>query len=209
MRSDVAELAPDFPEGFTWDLEREMGHYPVTLHPYDSDYFEKYVGYAETEMGRRITEERVGLVSRFHHGFLLDVGIGSGAFIEARPWTRGFDINPRAVAWLKDRDLWRDPADGELVAVSLWDVIEHIPEPRDLLDRVSKWVFCCLPIFDGPYHVLRSKHFRTDEHVHYWTLSGFIRYLGEAGFGCVWHGTPEIVLGREDIHTFVFRRVDR
>ena len=71
---------------------------------------------------------------------------------------------------------------------------------------VERLVFLCLPLFTGPEHVLRSKHFRPDEHYWYWTYEGLLWWMGEHGFTCIEHGTPESLLGREDIHTFVFNR---
>ena len=39
---------------------------------------------------------------------------------------------------------------------------------------VERLVFLCLPLFTGPEHVLRSKHFRPEEHCWYWTRDGLL-----------------------------------
>ena len=190
-----------------WLPERGMGFYPVIEQPYDQAYWDKYVGYADTDLGRELTQSRINLVNSYTKAEVVDVGIGCGDFIMSRPVnTYGFDINPVGVAWLKERGLWRDPT-GEIVfAVSFWDVLEHIPDPAAILDNVERFVFVSLPLFTGPEHVLGSKHFRRDEHCWYWTYDGLLWWMGEHGFECLEHCTPESLLGREDIHTFVFRR---
>lgn len=192
---------------FVWLPEVGLGHYPVTEKPYDAAYWAKYVGYAGTTMGRRINGARNALVARYWDGAVLDVGIGCGQFVEGRPNTRGYDVNPVGMAWLLERDLWTDPYLGVSSAVTLWDVFEHIHEPDKLLENVAQWVFMSLPIFDGPDHVLRSKHYRTDEHVWYFTRRGLLHFMEENGFRCVEHNTAESLLGREDIGSFAFRRL--
>lgn len=191
-----------------WIPERGMGYYPVSAPPpYDAAYFDKYVGYAATTMGQGITDARVELVNRYTLGEVVDVGVGCGTFIMARgALTYGFDINPAGRHWLIDRDLWKDPTSVPVQAASFWDALEHIQDPAPILDNVGQWVFVSLPLFTGPDHVLSSKHFRRDEHYWYWTREGLIWWMGEHGFECVEHATPESLLGREDIHTFVFRR---
>lgn len=198
--------------GLVWLPERGMGYYPVAETPYDGEYFEKYVEYAETPMGQELDRTRVGLVTRHSPPGtrVVDVGIGCGAFVDAlRPHreTYGYDVNPAGVEWLEARGLLVDPFETVVDAVTFWDVIEHIPDVHRLLENVQQWVFASLPIFTGPDHVLRSKHFRKDEHCWYWTRDGFIGWMAEHGFECVEHGTPESIAGREDIHSFALRRV--
>ena len=193
-----------------WLPRRGMGFYPVIGDPYDQDYFDKYLRYARTPLGASLTQARVNLVNRYtmdeDH---VDVGIGCGAFIERRELqipTYGYDINPAGVAWLKKRDLWLDPRESEVGSASFWDVVEHIADPGAILKNVTHQVFMSTPLFTDAEHVLRSKHFRPDEHCWYWTRDGLLWWMGKHGFDCVEHGTPESLIGREDIHTFVFNR---
>lgn len=157
-------------------------------------------------------QARVEFVNRHYQGALVDVGIGSGAFIERRnaaaegETTFGFDVNPVAQEWLLQRDLFFDPYRVRVPAISLWDVMEHIPDFRALLARVSEWVFVSIPIFRDGQHVLASKHFRKDEHIWYFTSDGLIQAFGDCGFDVVATNTMETELGREDIGTFAFRR---
>ena len=187
-----------------------MGYYPVTDQPYDQNYWDKYVGYAKSEMGRKITEARIKWVNQWASGLpVVDVGIGCGHFIEERVKTDptlGFDINPVGVRWLEDRSLLVSPYETEVDAVSFWDVIEHIHNPEPLLRNVRQYVFASIPIFRDASQVLTSKHFRKDEHCWYWTARSFPTFMGWFGFDFIGASRFETDLGREDIMTFSFKR---
>ena len=136
----------------------------------------------------------------------MDVGIGGGRFVSERPLTWGFDVNPAAVAWLKGRDLFHDPYEHLVDAVTFWDSLEHIHDPRPLLANVRKFVFVSLPIFEDVAHVLRSKHFKKEEHCWYFSARGFESFMLSLGFQMVERNTMEQSC-REDISSYVFRRV--
>lgn len=195
--------------GLVWLPEVGMGRLHVVEAPYDDAYFAKYETYAATRMGRAITEARVAMVNRRTDGHVVDVGIGCGAFIERRSgWTWGFDVNPAGVEWLHRNGRWRDPYAAPVDAVTLWDVLEHIPDPTPLLRNVRRWVFVSLPIVpaDGP-PPLDWKHLRRDEHCWYWTRAGFERWMAGHGFELVEASDVEVQLGRDDVGSFTFRRV--
>lgn len=193
-----------------WWPERGMGWFPAqpTDQTYDQAYWDKYVGYAETRTGRLLNAARVGLASRhIEDGHtMVDIGIGCGSFLEARPGTMGYDVNPVAMRWLKGRGLWLDPYEQEVDAVSCWDALEHIPDPGRLVERVRTSVLLSIPIFDSAEHVLRSKHFRKDEHYWYFTEGGLIRWFDNYGFSLEERSRVEEDYGREDIGTYAFRR---
>lgn len=194
--------------GLVWSEELGMGWYPVTESPYNEAYFEKYKGYAATTMGRDITAARVAFVERHAPGIkLVDVGIGCGDFVETRGGeTYGFDVNPAGIEWLVEREKFVDPRWSPFPAASYWDALEHIHEPRQILDQVEGWVFVSVPIFQDQGHVLRSRHFRPDEHVWYWTREGFERWMMAAGFRLRGHSDFETRMGRDGIETFAFER---
>lgn len=198
--------------GLIWLPERGMGYYPVQGNPYDKAYFRKYQEYAATELGKALTESRLEIIKRFglDRERILDVGIGCGAFIEARRETGlptwGYDTSPVAEEWLKHRSWWADPYEYRTPVSTFWDSLEHLRDPETLLGTVTDWAFVTLPLFTDARHILASKHFRKDEHRWYWTREGFLNWMREQGFECLEHSTPETLLGREDIHTFVFKR---
>ena len=181
---------------------------------YDQAYMNRYAALAATPIGRRIIVGRLRLVERYvspTSGGLLDVGIGSGAFLEAaaaRGWTvYGDDVNPAARGWLEDHGYtWR----GWPVAVATyWDSLEHIQSPwQNVLCTGARWVFISTPVYSGPDEVRRSKHCKPGEHLWYFSPGGLIRGMGALGYQLRlqsdWESSPTI--GRESIGTFVFEK---
>lgn len=195
-----------------WDSTTGIGFLPVTesaSEVYNKEYFEKYEGYAQTEMGEAITKFRAEFVRKHHKGSVIDVGIGSGAFVSAHGNAHGFDVNPVAIQWLKERNMWADPltCSPRPVALTFWDSLEHILNAADYVMSATTWVFMSIPIFDGRKHVLKSKHFRPDEHYWYWSYKGITAWMGTLGFGVVSYSLKEVELGRDGIMTFAFKRI--
>lgn len=195
---------------FEWSEDLGVGFYPVSdpRPVYNADYFKKYLGYAETEMGKKLTKARIDLVNR-HVGestTVVDIGIGCGHFLAERPNTFGYDVNPMAIRCLLMKDLWWDPYQYEASVVTMWDSLEHMRWPEDLLRRVTSWVFTSIPIFANKEHALTSKHYREDEHYWYFTRDGLIALMSKRGYECIEQNPMEIQLGREDILSFAFRR---
>lgn len=194
--------------GFVWLPEIGMGRYPVVRchRPYDAEYFSRYQAMADTDMGRQLTAARIQLVARHYNGPLLDVGIGAGQFVEVRPDTRGFDVNPAGIEWLNQRGLWADLYGDRYPALSFWDSLEHIDRPDVAVAKAERFVFISVPIFESGDHVLRSKHFRKTEHIWYWTHDGLVKWFSEQGFRLVEHNIIESELGREGIGSYAFER---
>jgi hypothetical protein len=194
-----------------WFPEQGFGYFPATggTQIYDEAYFEKYRGYAQTEMGARLNVARIALVARHYTGHLIDIGIGSGAFVNARPFTWGYDVNPAGIAWLKAQEKLWNPYRQPCLAMSFWDSLEHIPDFPKLLEQVEDSVFIALPIFAAPGDVLLSKHYRKDEHYWYFTRWGLIKFMAGLGWQLLEVSDVETILGREGIASFAFRRVSR
>ncbi len=190
-----------------WDEERGVGYYPVKSPVYGREYWEKYQGYAKTPMGDAITAARVLLVSRHlkPEELLVDVGIGDGSFIKARPNTYGEDINPWAIQWMKDNGKLINPNWGA-ENYSFWDSLEHFSHPEEAVAKVRNMCFVSIPTFRGREHVLKSKHYRKDEHYWYFTATGLVDWFNSMGLARIAANTWESHLGREDISTFVFKR---
>lgn len=189
-----------------WYQELGIGYYPVSEQPYDLAYFEKYKAMAETDIGKALNKARIDLVNKYTDKDVLDIGIGSGAFIKERLNTKGFDINPFAVEWLIENKLYKHFFDNSN-SLTFWDSLEHIHNPKMLLESAKEYVFISCPIYDGLNRLLESKHFRKDEHCWYWTHKGLINFMQYYGFEIIEMNWQESDLGRQDIASFVFKRI--
>lgn len=176
------------------------------LVAYDRAYYDKCAGYEGQEIERLITQARIDLVARHYSGEVLDIGIGSGAFIKARPQTYGFDVNPVATEWLRRNDLW-SPSIGTFGAVTFWDVLEHVPDPSRYLNLIGGLVFASIPVFDDLRTIRKSKHYRPGEHLYYWTEHGFCDWMTAHGFLLLESNDDETRAGRDSIQSFAFKRV--
>jgi hypothetical protein len=198
-----------------WLPAHQIGYCQVDdTDVYNKTYFEKYLQYQGTEIWKSLNQFRLSFVARHYTDALIDVGIGCGDYITARRTlypnveTWGFDINHVAVEWLQARRLYVNPYNELPTAITLWDVMEHIQDFPDLLARVQKWVFISTPIYHDDAHVLRSKHFRPDEHYWYFTHRGLVNIMRDLGFECVQSSDAESRIGREDIRTYAFKRME-
>lgn len=170
---------------------------------YDEDYLNKCAGYEGTDICDRIHSARISLVDKYYNREVLDIGIGSGEFIKRRPNTFGYDVNPQAVKWLKEKNLYRDDFET-FSAFTMWDVLEHIENPHEYLEKMRGLLFLSLPIFDDLDKVRESKHYRPGEHLYYFTHHGLIMWLYEYGFDLIESNDLETQAGRESIKSYVF-----
>jgi len=203
----MKSFSDELKNGLVWLPALGMGYFPVPKgRPYDKEYFSRYQQMSDTPMGHALTQARIQLVARHYAGPLVDVGIGAGQFVEARPDTRGYDVNPAGIDWLKQRGRWADLYAGRYPALAFWDALEHIDRPDVAVAKAEEWVFVSVPIFTGGDAILQSRHFRKTEHLWYWTHAGLIRWFDGQGFDCIEHNTAETELGREGIGSYAFRR---
>jgi hypothetical protein len=205
------------PDDWSWD--DGIGFLPFTkerIVKYDKAYFEKYVGYAQTDQGKSINLMRMGMVSSWITDLpqttILDVGIGCGMFVQGmRSFgykCYGTDVNPQGVKWLQKKG-WILPHTTPANVLTFWDVLEHIEEPRLLFNyHIPEWVFVCMPIYRDENHVFQSKHYRPGEHCWYFTEYGIRRFMLSHGYDCVEMNQKETILGgREDIYSFAFKKI--
>lgn len=193
-----------------WDDTLGVGYYPVELvGQYDQSYWNRYVSYKSSSIAEALMKARADLVTRLYgNAPLVDIGIGSGHFIETRGGaTYGYDVNPVAIRWLLDKNLWKDPYAVDPEAVACWDSLEHMSRPEALVRCVRSMIFLSIPIFLDPDHVIRSKHYKPSEHFWYFTRDGITQWMRRYGFSLVEENHMETNLGREDIGTFVFKRI--
>lgn len=172
---------------------------------YNGSYFDKCANYRGTEIAEKINKARVSLVRRHTESTVLDIGIGSGEFIESIGNAYGFDINDAAVRWLEERGLYRGDLEN-FHAFTFWDVLEHIENPGEYFNRIRGYVFCSLPIFDSLDEIRESKHYRPNEHLYYFTLDGFAFWMECYGFRCLETNNCETQAGRDSIRSFAFFR---
>lgn len=198
--------------GFTWSDDMGYGHIPVKSQPYDEKYFDKYVAYAASARGQQINQFRLSFISQFivSGPTICDVGIGCGAFVSAMKAAghkiSGYDINPAGVDWLKKFGFYRDPHKRRVDVLTFWDVLEHIEDMETILSCARKWVFVSMPIYQNMHHCILSRHFRPDEHCHYFTRDGFVRRMRSYRWDLCGWSLGESLAGREDIESFAFRR---
>lgn len=203
---DISLLGSLTENCLSWFPELEMGWYPVTESPYDSEYWVRYRQMDQTPCGVELTRRRLDLVEAYWNGMVVDIGIGGGRFVSEHQRAKGYDINPDAVRWLHENDKWFDPYAAQVPAVAFWDSLEHIHNPEPLLANVTHLAFISTPIYKDHAHVLRSKHYRPTEHCWYFTVAGLERFMARFGFNLLEHNSMEQECGREDIGTFVFGR---
>ncbi len=153
---------------------------------YDSAYAEKYRAYEETETGRAINSLRNAMTYRelFTEADTVDVGIGYGTFIIDTD-RKGWDVNPVAIAWLTATNMLFDPTKNKIKYATFWDSLEHIDDPKELLDNITDGVAMSIPYLvlnnQVPDNVdidklmddlLQWKHHRVDEHLWYFIEIG-------------------------------------
>lgn len=194
----------------------------INLVPYDQNYFNKYVTYENTPISRKLLRFRSKLVVKYcGKQPVLDIGIGSGSFVRYHKAKKvyGFDICETAIDWLKKKNAYTNPwieTRPDIKGYCFWDSFEHIVQPSVVLSNVpaGTHVFISIPIIPDDSQIVgledlamwmyQWKHFRPNEHVHYWTSSGLKRYMKNIGFSFITHKKDEVDIGRQDIGSFVF-----
>lgn len=187
--------------------------YQINPQPYSysKEYWDNYNSLENTEISRKLNAFRCKFVEKYADS-VLDVGIGSGAFLKntcAKGY--GFDINPFAVDYLKEKNQFFDPYETEnypFKAWTFWDCIEHMANPKLLLSKVKQdqFVFVSLPIFSDLTKVKQSKHYKPNEHVIYFTARGLLNYFVDLNLKCLEISDAESVIGRENILSFAFQK---
>jgi hypothetical protein len=90
--------------------------------------------------------------------------------------------------------------------MTFWDSLEHIPDPKPLLDLITDYAFVSTPIYKNLHTLKTSKHYKPNEHVWYFTRDGIIQFMKAHGFQLLETSDVETQLGREAIESFVFAR---
>lgn len=191
-----------------WFPEKCYGYYPISVSC-NKDYFSEYKKYDNTDTGKQITRARIDIVKKYYSGKVLDVGIGSGHFIKNHGNAYGYDVGESAIYWLIKNGLFKSLYEFKHNAITFWDSLEHIENPATAINQSNKYVFVSMPIYKDCNDVLCSKHFKKDEHYWYFTHIGIVSFFFENGFVLVEHNDIESQLGRENIGTYVFEKVQQ
>ena len=139
--------------------------------------------YYKDEFKERASSLRLDLITSYRSGSrLLDVGCGKGQFVQvakARGWDAwGVELDEGACVYASERlglttvlngSLDHEQLPGEFDVVTLWDVIEHVPDPVGILRSASK------KLRTGGLIVVRTANVRSwtfDKHRHKWWAFG-------------------------------------
>lgn len=182
--------------------------------PYDAEYLAKCQAYADSDIAKAVNAGRCALLLRHlaAEASVLDIGAGSGAFVRAAvSWgfaAKGFDVIPETAKQLRAEGLFADDA-VEFEAVTLWDVLEHIEDPADVLRtvRAGALLFVSVPIFSDLHAVRESKHYRPGEHLYNWAAPGLVDWMRLHGFKLLEQSDHETAAGRDSIGAFAFKKV--
>lgn len=170
-----------------------------------------YTNYIKDEPNIRKTfQRRLRRLEQFvtRKGTALDVGCAAGFFLaeaQARGWqVEGLDVSTFAVNYTRDRfgfpaqqgsftDLDFPHAPYDLI--TLWDVIEHVPDPQAYIKRAAELlgsggvIALATPDVDSiPAHLTGKRwvgYKLSEEHLYYFSRKTLSRMLNDAGFEVV------------------------
>lgn len=167
-----------------------------------------YTNYIQDEANIRKTfRRRLRRLERFvtRKGAALDVGCAAGFFMaeaDARGWqVEGLDVSSFAVNYTRDHFGFpaRQGSFTELPfeaqhydLITLWDVIEHVPDPKAYIERAAELVkrggmiALATPNVDSlPAHLTGKRwvgYKLSEEHLYYFSRQTLTRMLDKAGF---------------------------
>lgn len=156
---------------------------------YNSVYAERFKQRAKTALGKKIIRSRWSLVEKYCKGNLnlLDYGCASGAFHKASKNgfnTSGYDINPNYG--------YINCPDDRVDILTMWDVIEHLHDPSTVLNKFKpKYLFLCTPNVEAASELAEWKHYRPDEHLHYFSLKTLTELLNKHSYRVLEHNFIE------------------
>lgn len=158
-------------------------------------------------------------------GKLLDVGCGGGEFV-AQAKQRGFlptgfDYERRMVALAREKGIADVEAgefsefcarrrEGEFEVITLFDVLEHTPEPARLVARLKPLlkpgghVVITLPNADRPLPWGREEHDYPPHHFTRWTPRAMRGFLERQGFAVVHQEAGELKVSYLADHFFFY-----
>ena len=139
-------------------------------------------------------------------GDLLDIGCGPGFFLEAARdcgWqVAGMEMNERCVVLLQELDIpvHTEPLEESTLpansfeCVSMWEVLEHLQEPRVALERIHQLLrpggvlLICVPNFGSLINRILHEEagtFSGYTHINFFTIDTLTRMQQDCGFEVV------------------------
>ncbi len=205
---DDGDLRLCLPAGVAYQADMRAGRVE-----YGEDYFQKVCAYEGSEIARAVNVGRCQLLERHlaPGARVLDWGAGSGAFMRVARTVgfevHGFDVIEETERWLRAVG-WYSCNPVLFDALTVWDVLEHLENPAELLAQVHPWgkVFVSIPVFTDLRRIRASRHYRPGEHLYYWTADGFVQWMVGQGFRLLETSDHEVRAGRDSIAAFAFRR---
>lgn len=169
---------------------------------YDEQYFELYGKHWEFRIKR--AQKRLGVIEMIRQkGRLLDVGCSLGYFVQAAEscgWdAEGLEISPFASALARKNGLnvktgtLKDAGypDASFDCVTMWDVIEHVPDPTAQMQEINRIltpggvaVIGTPNLAHALFKIKRTnwRHLKPAEHIFYFQASNLNRLLERTGF---------------------------
>jgi len=167
---------------------------------YDENYYYGLLR-MQTEHAQKIAEIRWEFVRECNVRFVLDYGCGVGFFKAFAPsgiQVDTYDIGPYVMTGISRRSY-------DLIC--LWDVIEHIPHINDRLKDLfdnSKFMALAIPMLPKGKDLLKWKHFKPGEHLHYFDDKTLDILFLSYGFRRIKSEYPECP-PREDVESVLYR----
>jgi len=175
-----------------------------------------YTNYIRDEANIRQTfARRLARIERFLRGSeaprrVMDVGCATGFFLsvaQEQGWNvDGIDISHFAVDYARQRFgfnvqqgslLELDYPENAYDLITMWDVIEHVPDPKAYIERAAQLLkpggmfALATPDVDSIPARMTGKRWigykLSEEHVYYFSLKTLTRLLNDAGFDVVDH----------------------
>ena len=193
------------------------------IRVYGNAHWELLKSYEDSDICKKITAGRIKLVTKYLKGKdkeIFDIGCGTGYFMrkymeKTKQKAYGYDILHKTEEWLFLNNYYLSPFIGKIpspiMGVTMWDSLEHFPEPRKVLDSICEgmYTFISMPIYKKitKKAIMESKHYRPREHLYYWSHRGLVNYMDILGFEFKYVDNFEIEAGRQDIYSYVFKKV--
>ncbi len=174
---------------------------------YDEKYYYNLLK-IHTHTARQICDTRWKFVSQLDFSnknpIVLDYGCGVGWFAAFKPAFMTdenmdtFDIMPVPQTGIRHQ---------QYDLITLWDVLEHIPDFTELAPLLKNTDFVAISIPIKPENIVWKdyKHFKPGEHLHYYTIDLLEALFKTYKFSLLLDEMPECP-PREYIHSIIFQK---